>query len=103
MSVPFSLECRSPQRIARSGRRRRFGYDRGRFAIPNETGEAMPINKSFIGQKGEPVTMHVERGKIREFARAIKDDDPVYFDEAQAKQIAGGILPPPPFSIPPGL
>ena len=30
----------------------------------------MPAGKSFIGKKGEPVTMHVERGKIREFARA---------------------------------
>ena len=33
----------------------------------------MPVDKSIIGRKGEPVTMHVERGKIREFARAIKD------------------------------
>ena len=28
----------------------------------------MPVDKSFIGKKGEPVTMHVERGKIRELA-----------------------------------
>src|SRR6266545_3738247 len=43
--------------------------------------KAMPVDKSLIGRKGEPVAMHVERGKIREFARAIKDDDPLYFDE----------------------
>jgi len=54
----------------------------------------MPVDKSFIGKKGEPVTMHVERGKIREFARAIKDDDPLYFDEAYATRAAGGIMPP---------
>ena len=36
----------------------------------------------------------MERGKIREFARAIKDDDPLYFDEAYAKREAGGIMPP---------
>ncbi len=54
----------------------------------------MPVDKSFIGTKGEPVTMHVERGKIREFARAIKDDDPLYFDEAYAAREAGGIMPP---------
>jgi acyl dehydratase len=54
----------------------------------------MPADKSFIGRKGEPVTMHVERGKIREFARAIKDDDPLYFDEAYAAREAGGIMPP---------
>jgi len=54
----------------------------------------MPVDKSFIGRKGEPVTMHVERGKIREFAGAIKDDDPLYFDEAYAAREAGGIMPP---------
>ena len=54
----------------------------------------MPVDKSYIGRTGAPVTMHVERGKIREFARAIKDDDPMYFDEAHAKQEAGGIMPP---------
>ncbi len=54
----------------------------------------MPVDKSYIGQTGAPVTMHVERGKIREFARAIKDDDPVYFDEAYATREAGGIMPP---------
>ena len=54
----------------------------------------MPVDKSFIGRKGEPVTMHVERGKIREFAHAIKDDDPLYFDEAYAVREAGGIVPP---------
>ena len=54
----------------------------------------MPVDKSYIGRTGEPVTMHVERGKVREFARAIKDDDPLYFDEAHAKREAGGIMPP---------
>jgi acyl dehydratase len=54
----------------------------------------MPVDKSYIGRTGAPVTMHVERGKIREFARAIKDDDPMYFDEAHATREAGGIMPP---------
>ena len=49
----------------------------------------MPVDKSAIGRTGEPVTMHVERGKIREFARAIKDDDPLYYDEAHAAREAG--------------
>jgi hypothetical protein len=30
----------------------------------------MPVEKSAIGTTGEPVTMHVERGKIQEFAPA---------------------------------
>lgn len=54
----------------------------------------MPIDRSWIGRTGEPVVMHVERGKIREFARAIKDDDPLYFDEEFATREAGGIMPP---------
>jgi len=54
----------------------------------------MPVDKSYIGKTGEPVTMHVERGKIREFARAIKDEDPLYFDEDYAGREAGGIMPP---------
>jgi acyl dehydratase len=54
----------------------------------------MPGDKSLIGATGQPVTMHIERGKIREFARAIKDDDPLYFDEERAGREAGGIMPP---------
>jgi acyl dehydratase len=54
----------------------------------------MPADRSYIGKTGEPVRMHIERGKIREFARAIKDDDPLYFDEEYARREAGGIMPP---------
>lgn len=54
----------------------------------------MPADRSHIGRTGEPVTMHIERGKIREFAGAIKDDDPLYFDEAYAAREAGGLMPP---------
>jgi acyl dehydratase len=54
----------------------------------------MPLDRSYVGKTGEPITMHVERGKIREFARAIKDDDPLYFDEGYATREAGGIMPP---------
>ncbi len=57
------------------------------------------MDKSEIGNTGKPITMHVERGKIREFARAIKDDNPLYFDEAYAQRIAGGIMPPPTFTM----
>jgi acyl dehydratase len=54
----------------------------------------MPVDRSWVGKAGEPVTMWVERGKIREFARAIKDDDPLYVDEEYAMREAGGIVPP---------
>jgi len=54
----------------------------------------MTVDRSYVGKTGVPVQMHIERGKIREFARAIKDDDPVYFDEEHARREAGGIMPP---------
>ena len=36
------------------------------------------IDRSLIGVWGPDATMHVELGKIREFARAVKDDKAVY-------------------------
>lgn len=52
-----------------------------------------------IGRTAPPVTMRVEFGKIREFANAIKDANPVYHDEAMANELAGGVLAPPTFSL----
>jgi acyl dehydratase len=59
----------------------------------------MAEQDSRIGRSAEPVTMHVELGKIREFARAIKDDNPLYFDEQYANKEAGGVMPPPTFTM----
>ena len=61
--------------------------------------EESNMDKSEIGNTGAPVTMHIERGKIREFARAIKDDNPIYFDEEHARKTAGGIMAPPTFTM----
>jgi acyl dehydratase len=36
------------------------------------------IDRSLIGVWGHETTMNVELGKIREFARAVKDDKPAY-------------------------
>ena len=36
------------------------------------------IDKSLLGVWGPPSTMKIELGKIREFARAVKDDKPAY-------------------------
>ena len=46
------------------------------------------IDRSLIGVWGPETTMHVELGKIREFARAVKDDKREYRD---------GTLAPPTF------
>jgi MaoC dehydratase-like protein len=40
------------------------------------------IDRSLIGVWGQPSTMRVELGKIREFAKAVKDPNPAYRDEA---------------------
>jgi len=56
-----------------------------------------------IGRSGRPVTMRVEFGKIREFAAAIKDENPIYFDEDYAKKEAGGVPPPPTFMMTQGF
>jgi acyl dehydratase len=55
------------------------------------------MDASAVGKTGQPVTMRVELGKVREFARAIKDDNPIYLDEEYARREAGGIIAPPTF------
>lgn len=43
----------------------------------------MAIDHSKVGIHDEPATMPLERGKIREFAKACKCDDPAYLDAAE--------------------
>ena len=57
----------------------------------------MAIDKSLIGQTGKPFTVPIEWSKVREFARAIHDPNPVYFDPALAQKECGGIPVPPTF------
>ena len=57
------------------------------------------MNASEKGKTGNPITMRVEHGKIREFARAIKDANPVYFDPDYAEKTVGGVMPPPTFTM----
>jgi acyl dehydratase len=54
-------------------------------------------DKSDIGKTGKPITIHVEYGKIREFARSIKDPNPIYHDPEYAKKEVGGVMAPPTF------
>jgi acyl dehydratase len=42
------------------------------------------VDKSAIGHEAEPYDMVVERGKIREFARATMSRNPDYFDDPVA-------------------
>jgi peroxisomal enoyl-CoA hydratase 2 len=57
----------------------------------------MAIDKSLVGRTGKPFTMPIEWSKVREFARAIRDPNPAYFDPELAKMEAGGIPIPPTF------
>jgi len=58
----------------------------------------MPI-QDLIGKELPPFEMPIERGKIKEFAEAIGDDNLLYHDPAYAQRSPfGGILPPPTFT-----
>jgi acyl dehydratase len=57
----------------------------------------MPI-EDLIGREFPPFEMPVERGKIREFALAIGDDNPIYWDPAYASGTLGDIPAPPTFT-----
>jgi hypothetical protein len=40
------------------------------------------VDKAAIGAKGEPFELVIERGKVREFARAVASSDPAYVRDA---------------------
>jgi acyl dehydratase len=56
----------------------------------------MPINTGVIGKEYAPYVVTVERGKIKEFARAIGDLNPFYIDDrvGQASEWGDVIAPP---------
>lgn len=43
-------------------------------------------NQALVGKEGPPATVHVDKSRIRQFARAVGLTDPAYFDEAEAKK-----------------
>jgi acyl dehydratase len=54
------------------------------------------IDKSFIGRKLAPSTLTLERGRLRFFAQAIGETDPVYSDLDAARAAGYADLPAPP-------
>ena len=58
------------------------------------------INKGVLGKEFPPYVVTVERGKIKEFARAIGDTNPLYLDDrvGQASEF-GDVIAPPTFAI----
>ena len=56
------------------------------------------MRQQAIGLEGPPVTTEVEKGAIIKFAQAIGDDNPVFNDEAAARESRyGGLIAPPTF------
>lgn len=47
-------------------------------------------DRSIVGKIGKPFRMPIEWSKVREFARAIKDSNPLYFEPELAKRECGG-------------
>ncbi|MFC4024081.1 MaoC family dehydratase N-terminal domain-containing protein [Oceanobacillus longus] len=45
----------------------------------------MATIKNLLGVQMEPYTFKVEEGKIKEFAEAIGDENPIYYDVEKAK------------------
>lgn len=60
---------------------------------------AIQVNRGVIGKEYPPYTVTVERGKIKEFARAIGDLNPFYLDDAVGRASEwGDVIAPPTFA-----
>ncbi len=53
------------------------------------------IDRAVIGLRTEPFAVEVEKGRLRLFAKAIGETDPIYFDEAVAQAAGFRSLPVP--------
>lgn len=54
------------------------------------------IDKRYIGHELPRYTVDVEKGRLRFFAKAIGETDPIYSDEAAAREAGHRALPVPP-------
>lgn len=54
------------------------------------------IDHKFIGYRQQPFSAEVEKGRLRLFAKAIGETDPIYSDEAAARAAGHPTLPVPP-------
>jgi acyl dehydratase len=60
----------------------------------------MPVNAQAVGKSYDPVVYAVGREKVREYARAVGESNPVYLD-VEAAQAAGyaDVVAPPMFAV----
>jgi len=54
------------------------------------------LDRKFIGYKFEPSEMTIPRWKITQFANAIRDSNPIYYDLNEAKNQGYNDIPVPP-------
>lgn len=54
------------------------------------------LDQSIVGREFAPFTVEVEKGRLRAFAKAIGEANPVYLDEAAAHAAGYPSLPAPP-------
>ncbi len=60
----------------------------------------MPVTTKAIGKSGDPVLYAVGREKIREYARAVGESNPVYLDVEAARAAGyGDVVAPPMFAV----
>lgn len=60
----------------------------------------MQLDESVIGMTGEMYTFEVEKRHVKQFAEAIGDPNPLYTDEAYAREHADGrLMAPPTFAM----
>ncbi|MCB1164904.1 MAG: MaoC family dehydratase N-terminal domain-containing protein [Leptospiraceae bacterium] len=57
---------------------------------------SMAVSKDLVGKKLNPYSFTVERGKVKEFCRAIGETNPVFLDPAKAKEAGFEDTPIPP-------
>jgi len=53
------------------------------------------LRERFLGREYPAFSVDVEKGRIAQFARAIGEQDPVYFDESAARQSGYRAIPAP--------
>lgn len=54
------------------------------------------LDKQFIGHEFTPFTAEVEKGRLKFFAKAIGETNPIYTDETAAREAGYRALPAPP-------
>ena len=68
------------------------------MSTPQPQKDISDLKKKYIGFVSKPVNMEVEKGHIRAFALAIEDPNPLWNDEATARETRyGGMVGPPTF------